>query len=496
MAGNKKRLSVSCSSNCSSSTFIPDDCPVPMPAAGNRNGTELNNEGSNGNYWSSSLNEDYCNNAYNLNFNSNNHDWNNWNNRNNGHTVRPVSELAFSGQSAPVLFKVSSQQLLADLYRAYKDARRHKRRKKYQLAFEIDFEKELVELRDEIMERRYRPGVSSCFIIKDPKLREVFAAEFRDRVVHHLYYNYTYELFERTFINDSYSCRKKKGTHYGFKRLQHHIRSVSRNFTRSCYVMKIDIKGYFIHIDRALLLSKCLTALDRMAMRRSDVMGKAWCEKLDYDLLYYLSNVIIMNDPVDNCMRKGCESDWGLLPNCKSLFHSRVGCGLPIGNLTSQLFSNVYMNEFDQFVKRSFPVIAYGRYVDDSFFVSPYKSQLRDIIPQLEYFLNEYLILDINPHKLQIFNAKYGVEFLGGYCKPYRSYVANGTMSRMKRKIGNLMLICNADRICSSINSFLGVMSHHSTFQLRRNIFERFAFLSKYGFFASDYNKFEKKLCR
>ena len=219
-----------------------------------------------------------------MNFNSGNHNWNN-NNRNNGHTVRPVlgsaqpsllviklyphirlivflySLFCFSSfqslsQFASMSYTLTYDQLFHDLHLAYYDARRHKRRKAYQLEFEMRLEQNLKRLCDELWTRTYQPRPSTCFIINDPKKREVFAAQFRDRIVHHLYYNYTHELFERTFIHDSYSCIRKRGTHFGIHRLDQHIRQESRNYTRPCYVLKMDVKGYFMNIDRRILLTR------------------------------------------------------------------------------------------------------------------------------------------------------------------------------------------------------------------------------------------------
>jgi len=209
-----------------------------LPAAGNRNGTSLNNAGSNGNYWSSSLNENNSDNARNVNFNSEEVNRNN-NNRYNGFSVRPVSALTMS-RSAPI-FDTPPGKLLLDLYRAYKDALRHKRRKDYQLKFERNVEAELVRQRDAILSSRYRPGPSTCFIIHDPKMREVFAAQFRDRVVHHLLYNYIGPLLIPGFIRDSYSCIPERGTHDGILRLEESIRSVSCNYSRPCFILKLDI---------------------------------------------------------------------------------------------------------------------------------------------------------------------------------------------------------------------------------------------------------------
>ena len=146
--------------------------------------------------------------------------WNN-NNRNNGLSVRPVTEL--TGCPSSFSFKTTPEDLLLDLYRAYKDARRHKRRKDNVQRFSYNVEEELVRLRDDIFSRKYSPSPCSCFIIHDSKIREIFAADFRDRIVHHLYYNNTKTLFERSFIYDTYSCIKGRGTHFGIERLKHHI---------------------------------------------------------------------------------------------------------------------------------------------------------------------------------------------------------------------------------------------------------------------------------
>lgn len=143
----------------------------------------------------------------------------------------------------PMPYQLTREQLLADLHQAYYDARRHKRQKSYQQHFERHAEANLERLCVELWTRTYRPQPATCFIITDPKRREVFAAQFRDRVVHHLYYNYVHEMLERTFIQDSYSCIKHRGTHYGIARLERHIRRESQNYSEPCYVLQMDILG-------------------------------------------------------------------------------------------------------------------------------------------------------------------------------------------------------------------------------------------------------------
>ena len=259
---------------------------------------------------------------------------------------------------------------MKDLLLAYKRARIHKRSKGYQLKFEHDLEAELFELYNELMNRTYKPQSSTCFIIHDPKMREVFAAQFRDRIVHHLLFDYVHVMFERQFIYDSYSCIKGRGTHFGIERLKHFILSESENHTRPCYVLKLDIAGYFMSIDRRLLLELCREILDRMKFKASDVEDKRWCDKLDFDFIDYLLEQTILCDPTADYNKIGAVEEWNLLPENKSLFTAAPGCGLPIGNLTSQLFSNVYLNKLDQFCKRSLGCRCYGRYVDDFFLVA------------------------------------------------------------------------------------------------------------------------------
>ena len=144
-------------------------------------------------------------------------------------------------------------QLLYDLFLAYYDARRNKRNTNNALSFELHYESSLIHLCDDIFKRNYQPRRSIAFIVNKPVKREVFAADFRDRIVHHLIFNYIAPVFEKRFVNDSYSCRTGKGTHYGIQRVDHFIRSCSENYHKDCYILKMDIQGYFMSIDRLLL---------------------------------------------------------------------------------------------------------------------------------------------------------------------------------------------------------------------------------------------------
>ena len=358
------------------------------------------------------------------------------------------------------LFKLSREELFFDLYHAYLRARRHKTCSLDQQRFELNLETELTLLTEELFHRTYKPRSENCFVIQDPKKREVFAADFRDRVVHHLYYHYTHLLFERTFIADAYSCIENRGTHYGIDRLSHHIKGESQNYRNPCYILKVDIKGYFMHINRQRLLTLCLNTLERQRSRCVDSF-KPWDAEHDFEFVCYLTKIFVMQNPLAACVRRGNQNDWKELPPSKSLFFSPSGCGLPIGNLTSQLFSNVYMNVFDQYCKRVLHCHRYGRYVDDAYVVSSDKQWLKSLVPKMHDFLHRELSLELHPNKVRIDSAARGVSFLGTYLKPWRIYVYNDTIRRMKRKIRAINVdAASPHYLRSSISSFAGVFAH------------------------------------
>lgn len=225
------------------------------PASGYRNNSNgsLNNVGSNGYVWLSSANSQ--NNAYNLNFNSSNVNPQNNNNRANGNSVRPVQAFAGAAEGFFIYtsMKLDKNTLDKLLTIAYLDARRNERTKRAALSFELDLENNLRILREELWARKYRPAPPVCFVIDTP--REVFAPLFRDRIVSHLLFNMIAPLFDRTFIFDSYSCRKGKGTLSGIRRLEKHMRSCTGNYTKRAYVLHLDISGYFMSIDKGILYS-------------------------------------------------------------------------------------------------------------------------------------------------------------------------------------------------------------------------------------------------
>ena len=384
-------------------------------------------------------------------------------------------------------YRLTRDALMLDLYAAFICAKRHKAKKPYVLHFERNLKENIESLCDDLWTRRYKPEPSTCFVIQRPKKREVFAAQFRDRIVHHLYYNYTHELFERTFIQDTYSCIPGRGTHYGIERMEQHIRQESHNWQRPCYALKIDIRGYFMHINRSRLLDIATASLTKMADHQANG-GMKWRDVIDMDFILWLTHEIVLLDPTDGCRRVGNPSEWDGVDASKLMANAPTDCGMPIGNLTSQLFSNVYMNPFDQMVKRVLYFLHYGRYVDDSATISSDRQRLTDAIPLMRDFLKDELCLDMHMGKTQIIDVRYGVEFLGAFIKPYRTYISNRSLSRIRQEAADVMHMGRGQAF-RTVNSLLGVMSHYSSYNLRREIFTQQHIL-RYGSFDRDMTTF------
>ncbi|MBK6912165.1 MAG: group II intron reverse transcriptase domain-containing protein [Ignavibacteriales bacterium] len=360
--------------------------------------------------------------------------------------------------------------LLEDLFTAYFDARRNKRNTINALSFELNYESNLFRLYEEIDERNYKIARSICFINFDPVQREIFAADFRDRIVHHLVFNYINPIFDKTFINDSYSCRKNRGTHYGIKRIRRFISQCSNNYAKDCYIMKLDIEGYFMKMDREILYQKIT---DVLRQKRDNL-------NCDTNLLKYLLQKIIFNDPTINCNIRGKKSDWKGLPESKSLFCAEDNKGFPIGNLTSQLFGNIYLNEFDHFVKDELKIKYYGRYVDDCVLVHQDKHYLLECRERIRNYLKKRLALTLHPKKFYLQHYFKGVQFLGACIKPYRIYIGKRCKTNFYRKIsdwnGKIKIakdgLSEDQKIeCrANINSYLGLMKHYNTYKLRKKI--------------------------
>ena len=253
-------------------------------------------------------------------------------------------------------------QLLLELYIAYLEARLGGKRSTVDVnRFEVNDMKNLMILTGELLDKRYRPSPGIAHIIHNPVMREIFAAPFRDRVIHHWIYDKIYDWFDKHFIYDSYSCRVGKGTLLGIKRLDHHIRVVSRNYSVETYVIQMDIQGYFMSLPRKRVLKKVMVGVDQLYDGKKDTK--------EYELLKYALTQVVLDDPTRRVVRRNWPAAWKDLPPEKSMFEQPPGQGLVIGNLTSQLLSNVYLDALDRYITFDLGYKHYGRYVDDFYIV-------------------------------------------------------------------------------------------------------------------------------
>ncbi|MEY3501262.1 MAG: hypothetical protein RL308_2935 [Bacteroidota bacterium] len=393
-------------------------------------------------------------------------------------------------------------QLKINLFEAYYKARKNKRNTINQLKFEINYEQELFKLYEEIKNKTYKVGKSIAFIINKPVQREIFAASFRDRVVHHLIFNYINSIVEPQFIKNSFSCRKGKGTLYGIHQANEGLKTVSNNYKTDAYLLKLDIKGYFMNINKNLLMQKLRVMISQEAFEqciKTSTQNKME-EDIDFDTLFYLINEVVFNNPVLNCSIKGSLSDWDSLPDSKSLFKSKENCGLPIGNLTSQLFSNVYLNDFDHYITKTLGHKYYGRYVDDFYVFLESKEELKQLQKHVGRYLKTYFELHIHPHKIYLQHYAKGMLFLGAYIKPHRMYIGSKTKRKFKyilcvlfkylEQSENISQIL-AKKIIAVLNSYLGLFSHYHTYKLRHKLIfsKKPCVLYKLGFFDANVKK-------
>jgi len=385
------------------------------------------------------------------------------------------------------LFGDMSSIPLEDVFTAYYECRKHKRNRAGALQFEVDLESNLVELWQEINSGTWKPRPSTVFIVEKPVIREIFAASFRDRIVHHLVIGRLKDIFDKEFIYDSYSCRKNKGTHFGVSRATHFIRRCSPS-----WILKIDIRGYFMSINRKILYRK----LEAFINENYHVFDKG--------LIKELCRIIIFNDPTQNCIFHSPSVLWKQLPKDKSLFTAKKNCGLPIGNLTSQVFANFYLTEFDHFIKKECGIHNYGRYVDDCIFVHNSRTLLKKLIPIMQKYLHNHLKLNLHPRKIYLQPFNNGVKFLGCFIKPSHIVVNHRTIRNFKKKLFVYNKLATDHKpnkeeqsaFISSVNSYLGILKHYKTYKQRRHIINNHIspFWYKHITFASsEYGKIIKR---
>lgn len=353
---------------------------------------------------------------------------------------------------------------IGDFFQAYIDCRKRKRGTVNALKFELNYESELVDLYKKVNSRRYEIGRSITFVVTRPKDREVFAADFRDRIIHHIIMQRLEPLFEKEFIEDSYSCRKGKGTLYGVERLRDKVKALSNNYTEDCWIGKFDLKGFFMSIHKPTLWTMLKEFID-----------KNYHEK-DKDTLLYLVEKVVLHAPQHNCKKKSPERFWKRLPKNKSLFTCDKDRGLPIGNLTSQCFANFYLNLFDWIMTKIFNGY-YGRYVDDFYVLAKSKEEIVRRIKFMKEFLKKRLKLTLHPDKIYIQHYTKGVKFTGSVVKMDKIKIGSITLGGLYKTIHKFNVIPRslegALEFQCKLNSYLGFMVHGDSYYKRQRMWEK-----------------------
>lgn len=309
---------------------------------------------------------------------------------------------------------------LENLLAAWQEFVRGKRQKVDVQIFGHHLMDNILELHQELMEGIYQHNGYESFHISDPKPRHIHKASVKDRLLHHAVYRVLYPFFDRTFITDSYSCRNGKGTHKALGRFRSMAYKVSKNNTQTCWVLKCDIQKFFASIDQEILL----TILQR-----------------------YIPDPQLMR----------------LLRSIIGSFSTAPGRGLPLGNLTSQLFVNIYMNEFDQFMKHRVKATHYLRYADDFVILSHNRTLLEDTVPTIRTFLNEQLGLTLHPRKVSIDSFASGIDFLGWVHFPHHMVLRTTARRRMmKRAVEH--------STPETLQSYLGLLRHGDTRKVQRQL--------------------------
>ena len=341
--------------------------------------------------------------------------------------------------SAPAPSADRNQLSFAALVEAYLDCRRTKRNTSAALAFELNLERNLRCLYDELIDGRYAPGRSKCFVISRPKFREVWAAEFRDRIVHWLLYNHIGPRFERSFIADSCACIEGRGTLYAAQRLEAKIRSITQNWSRPAYYLKLDLANFFVSIDKRVLRELLLAKISEPFWRG-------------------LTELVLMHDPRANFVYRGDPEMLDRVPAHKRLMAQPAHLGLPIGNLSSQFFANVYLDVLDRRAKHQLGARHYIRYVDDFLFLDESPARLNEILADVTAFLPARLGVQLNPRKTILQPVARGVDFVGQVIKPWRRSTRKRTRNEAYRRVA----ATPAADLLPVANSYFGLLRQAS----------------------------------
>ena len=425
-------------------------------------------------HWS--VTENNSNNAWNVNFNNGNTNNNNKNNRNVGRAVSALGE-----------------EELVSWIEASDDCCRNKKTSKQCTEYRVRMEELLPMLALSVKERTYSPQTSECFVVKFPKLREIFAAHFLDRIVQHWITLRIEPLLEDLFVSTgdvSFNCRKGYGTLRAVRKFCDEAVRVTEGWTKDAWIGKFDLRSFFMSIDKQRLWKM----LERFINERYEGKDKA-------DLLW-LSEITVKHKPQCNCIRKGDVSLWDYLPKHKSLFTMD---GMAIGNITSQLLANFYLNGFDAWAVEWCKTRGgwYERFVDDLPIILPNKKDVLLFRNEAEMFLQRELGLMLHADKVYVQHAKKGVKFIGSVIKPGRIYLSNRTVGRLYdllqgmehlcrkvyRKSVNLKHSVELEHYVCACNSYMGFLKYNHSYALKRRLFGDLKYFWKVAYISDRFGK-------
>lgn len=323
---------------------------------------------------------------------------------------------------------------MPDLVKAWHDCCKHKRNTASALRFNQHVERNLCELRDALLDGSYTPGKSHCFVVTHPRPREVWAADFKDRIVHHLLYNKISPCFYASFIANTCACIPGRGTLFAARRLEHSVRSITQNWSLPAFYLKLDLANFFVAINKVALF-------EQLSMRIAEPFWLA------------LAKTILFHDPRQDVELRSTPAKMALVPAHKSLFNAPPDTGLPIGNLSSQFFANVYLDGLDQFCKHQIKAHHYGRYVDDFWLLHESPQWLHQAHQRIAAWLPDHLGAHLNHSKTILQPVERGIDFVGHVIKPWHTTPRKRTVATAVSRLRAMP----AQDVFAAGNSYLGL---------------------------------------
>ncbi|MBQ9659564.1 MAG: RNA-directed DNA polymerase [Clostridia bacterium] len=336
-----------------------------------------------------------------------------------------------------------------ELYNAYLLCLKNKKRKTGTFNFvNSNLSQNLISLLDSLNNRTYKPLASNCYVITEPALREIYAAQFRDRVVQHFYMKEIEEILDKKLVDGCCSCRKGKGTDYALSLLKNYLVETSNNGKKDCYFLKIDLSGYFMSIDRKQISDK----FEKLIIQEYTGKHKG--------LLLYLTPIIFENNPAQNCKYKCNEDVRNKVPERRKM-NPKSEYGMAIGNLTAQAASNLNLNDFDNYIVKELKLEQYVRYVDDAIIICENKEKLKNAIPKIKKKLKETHQI-LNEKKTKIDTAYHGVKFLGKISYPYGYQKSSKDVNiRLNYKAKNIKFN-SKENLLAKVNSQIGTFKNYN----------------------------------